>query len=425
MMGEIVYAAGLPHAPALVGLFERAPPRVQQVVRASYDGLTQELDAARPDVLVVFANDHLTNSRIRAYPDFLIGMAAEHRGPHEWFKPWIGCRDYVAKGEPAVAGALFRGMTRRGIRMHAERGALNFDDNISVPTVLMDLDRRGVPIVPVLQNCTVPPYPDQHRCYAVGRALADFIRHDLPSGLRVGLIGSGGLSHEPGGARYYFIDEDFDRWFLDLCCSGDHRRLLDELTVARMEGAGSGGTSELLAWVVVMGAIGARCGHSFGYAIHSDFRCGIGAVAWELEGAADLASPSGADLPRAPAPFVAARQDVDGRAAPGHDDEKKQTMSFFERFDPSLAGHDLVQDLKWDPVLRRAFERDEKAILDRYALRPQERRAIEERDFRALYDLGFHPYLGGQLARLIYGNDAGGGAIRAVNKLVESLQRRP
>ena len=95
-----------------------------------------------------------------------------------------------------------------------------------------------------------------------------------------------------------------------------------------------------------------------------------------------------------------------------------------EIFDPSLAGHDLVQDLKWDKELRRLFATDEAAVLDRYPLRPQERRAIEQRDFRALYDLGFHPYLGGQLARFIYGNDAGGGAIVAVNKLVESLQRK-
>jgi protocatechuate 4,5-dioxygenase alpha chain len=93
----------------------------------------------------------------------------------------------------------------------------------------------------------------------------------------------------------------------------------------------------------------------------------------------------------------------------------------FAKFDPSLAGHDLVQDLKWDPALRARFKTDEKSVLDQYALRPEERRAIESRDFRALYDLGFHPYLGGQLARFIYGNDAGGGAIVAVNKLVESL----
>lgn len=282
-MAEIVYAAGLPHAPGLVGQFAGAPAATQKVVRDTYEGLVRELDAARPDVLIVFANDHLANSRITACPDFLIGLAAEHRGPHEWFKPWIGCRDYVAKGHPVVAEALFRGMIRRGIRMHAQRANLNFDDNISVPTVLMDLDTRGIPVVPVLQNCTVPPYPDQRRCYFIGEALGDLIARDLPAGLRVGLIGSGGLSHEPGGPRYYVIDEDFDRWFLALCCAGNHRRMLEELTIDRMEAAGSGGTSELLAWVVVQGAIGEHPGHSFGYAVHRDFRCGIGAVSWDVE----------------------------------------------------------------------------------------------------------------------------------------------
>ncbi len=55
-------------------------------------------------------------------------------------------------------------------------------------------------------------------------------------------------------------------------------------------------------------------------------------------------------------------------------------------------------------------------------LLPVERKAIEDRDFRTLYDLGMHPYLGGQLSRFIWGNDAGKGAVEASNKLVASLQ---
>lgn len=97
-------------------------------------------------------------------------------------------------------------------------------------------------------------------------------------------------------------------------------------------------------------------------------------------------------------------------------------MSLLEKFDPTLVSHDLVQDLKWDPELRAEFERDESAVLDRYDLRSDERRAIEQRDFRALYDMGFHPYLGGQLTRLIYGNEAGDEANYAVDMLVKSLR---
>jgi hypothetical protein len=166
--------------------------------------------------------------------------------------------------------------------MFAQNENLKFDDNISVPVLLTNIAGAGIPMVPVLQNCTVPPIPDQYRCYAVGKALGDFIRDDLPADMRVALLGSGGLSHEPGGARYYFIDEAFARWFLELAASGDHERLLRELTLEKMEAAGSGGTAELLAWVVVLGAIGSKPGKSFGYTVHKDFKCGIGAVLWDM-----------------------------------------------------------------------------------------------------------------------------------------------
>ena len=284
-MAQIVFAAGAPHAPGLVGLYDTAPADVQDIVRTTYAALGAALRASRPDVLLVFANDHLANGRISAYPDFLVGMAAEHRGPDPWFKPWIGCRDYVVRGDVRAAEALVNGMARRGVRMCFDRANLRFDDNLSVPVTLMDLDRSGIAVVPVLQNCIVPPIPDQRRCHAVGEALAAFIREDLPADLRVALLGSGGLSHEPGGARYYFIDEDFDRWFLELTASGDHERMLRELTLERMDASGAGGTSELLAWVVVMGAIGPRRGRSLGYAVHREFKCGIGAVIWDLEDA--------------------------------------------------------------------------------------------------------------------------------------------
>ena len=102
------------------------------------------------------------------------------------------------------------------------------------------------------------------------------------------------LSHEPGGARYYFIDEAFDRWFLELAASGDHARMLRELTLERMERSGSGGTCELLAWTVVMGATGPCRGTLSRYAIHTDFKCGIGGVFWDV---AHLAQPAASGAP--------------------------------------------------------------------------------------------------------------------------------
>lgn len=92
-----------------------------------------------------------------------------------------------------------------------------------------------------------------------------------------------------------------------------------------------------------------------------------------------------------------------------------------QKFNPNLVCHDLIQDLKWDAALRAEFDADPAAVLDRYPLAPEERAAIDAADFRALYDLGLHPYLGGQFARLMYGNAAGPEATRAVNRLIASL----
>lgn len=397
-MAEIVFAAGVPHAPGLIGLLDAAPADIQSVVHGMYADLRTALLAARPDVLIIFGNDHLANSRVRAYPDFLIGMAPVHSGPYEWYREWLGCRNYQVKGNPAVAEALFRGFNRRGHRMHAQRENLRFDDNVSIPSLHLRLDETDIAIVPVLQNCTVPPLPQTDQCYAIGQSLADVIANDMPAGLRVALLGSGGLSHEPGGARYWFIDKDFDLWFMELMASGDHAKMLADLTVARMEQSGSGGTLEVMAWVIVAGAIGPRYGTQSDYALHTNFKCGIGAVLW------DLTRKVGQPLAvRDPGPVTT-------------------EPTLLTAFDPSLASHDLVQDLKWDPALRARFATHEAEILDRYALRPDERRAIERRDFRSLYDIGFHPYLGGQLARLIYGNTAGKVANFAVQKLVDSLR---
>lgn len=281
-MAQISLAVAASHAPGLIGMFDIAPAESQEVVASAYGTLTRQIREAELDVLIMVANDHMANNRIREYPDFVVGMAGEHRGPAEFFKDWLGCGEYVVPGRPDVAALVLNGLSRRDVRVTATSENLNFDDNISVPVVKTEIESSGVPIVPVLQNVTVPPFPDQNRCYEIGQHLADVIAHDLPDDLRVGLFATGGMSHEPGGVRDFWIDEDFDRWFLGLLSNGDHEKVLDEITVERLEEAGSGGTGELLSWILVMGAIGERPCEVLGYTAWDKWRCGIGAVTWEM-----------------------------------------------------------------------------------------------------------------------------------------------
>jgi hypothetical protein len=92
-----------------------------------------------------------------------------------------------------------------------------------------------------------------------------------------------------------------------------------------------------------------------------------------------------------------------------------------EYFDPQLRTNDLVQDLKWDPALRARFEAAEQEVLASYPLSAAERTAIRERDYRRLYELGLHPYLLSQLARLIHGTGEQAGTSAASTALVRSL----
>lgn len=92
-----------------------------------------------------------------------------------------------------------------------------------------------------------------------------------------------------------------------------------------------------------------------------------------------------------------------------------------EYFNPRLRSNDLVQDVKWDRELQELLATDPAAVLDRYDLEPAEREAILADDFRTLYELGLHPYLLGQLARLRRGNAEQAGSSAAATALVESL----
>jgi hypothetical protein len=281
-MAEISVAVAASHAPGLAGWLAKASPDDQATVARMYGAIHDAVAGSRTDVLLIIGNDHVSNARVNDYPDFTFGLAERHCGPDEWFKPWLRIADYDLVGAPSVGLALYERTRHIGLKLRVTRDNLRFDDNVSVPVALADLTSLDVAILPVLQNCTVPPVPDGAMCYAFGQALGEAIRTGLPAGLRVGLLGSGGLSHEPGGPRYLEIDEKFDRWWLDLLAAGDHARVLKEATFERMEQAGSGGTAELLSWIVVMGAIGQRPCTALGYVAFDQWRCGVGAVQWQL-----------------------------------------------------------------------------------------------------------------------------------------------
>ena len=275
-MADIVCAMAMTHSPGLTGWFASAPEEHQALALRALGEMRQRLHAARPDVIVAFSNDHLLNWPINNTPEYTVGIGEEHVGPADWYDEWLALGKYRIPGHPGIARHIVNEGARRRIAFAYLR-RMQFDDGISVPMHYLNPD-GAIALVPVTMNCTVPPIPTPERAYHVGATLRDLLRA-YPGHERIAVLATGGLSHEPGGPRYFWVDEEFDRWFLDLLKRGDHGALLRECTLERMEDAGSGGTAELLAWILVL-AFTAGPADVLAYMPAVAWRTGTGMVSW-------------------------------------------------------------------------------------------------------------------------------------------------
>jgi aromatic ring-opening dioxygenase catalytic subunit (LigB family) len=275
-MAEIVAAMAMTHSPGLTGWFDRASVEYQQLALSATAEMRRRLEAARPDTLVMFSNDHLLNWPINNTPEYTVGIGAEHVGPADWFDEWLGMEKYRVPGDPGLARFLVNETARRGLSLAYLR-EMAFDDGISVPTHYLNPDAR-FRLVPITMNCNVPPIPTPARAYDVGRLLGEALRA-YPAPARIAVIATGGLSHEPGGPRYFWVDEEFDRWFLDRLAKGDLSEILDMPNDELME-AGNG-TGEVRAWIALAGAMNSAPGQVLAYEPVYEWINGMGVVLYE------------------------------------------------------------------------------------------------------------------------------------------------
>jgi protocatechuate 4,5-dioxygenase beta chain len=282
-MAEIVSVLALAHAPGATGWLDKAPKHEQDGINQGYAELRRRLEATRPDVIVGVANDHLLNFHPGHVPDWCVGTAAQWQGPAAWFRDWINVPDYQVAGERELARHIVRASGRKGFNLDY-RDDLLFDDNWSVPLHYLT-PAHDIPLVPIHMNCVLPPMPPVQRCFEFGQVLAEVVQA-WPQHLRVAIMATGGLSHDPGGPKYFGVDEAFDRWFLGLLGEGDPQQVLRECTLDKMMAAGDGGTTELLAWIVALGAVGRRKADTAFYVPSVPLRCGMGGVTWNMADAA-------------------------------------------------------------------------------------------------------------------------------------------
>ena len=206
-------------------------------------------DARRAGVqaCVVLSNEHFTNFFLENFPQICVGVGERNWGPTE---AWLPISKAWIPGHPGLAGHITRSLLNTGFDP-AFSHQLELDHGVM--TVYHELDPQlQLPLVPIVQNCAVHPMMPLRRWYAFGVALGEAIRSYV--GLdRVALVGAGGLSHFIGVPRVGDIDEEFDRWFLDVLERGDMDAVLD-LPDEELELAGNG-AHEIRSWLAVAGAV--------------------------------------------------------------------------------------------------------------------------------------------------------------------------
>lgn len=247
-MAEIVAGIGVSHIPALgvamtagaspTEVFEKFAP-VRDWVRE------QELDT-----VIVIYNDHAAAFSLEMLPTFAIGAAGSYLPADEGY----GARDVpVARGNLDLSWHLVDSVIPAGFDLTVCQ-KLDVDHGLTVPlTVLFGSPADWpVDVVPIVVNVVQQPTPSAQRCFdlgaAIGRAVASF-----PSAARVGVIGTGGMSHQLQGTRAGHINTEFDLMFLEAIVDAPER-LTAMSNLELIKEAGSEG-AELIMWLVMRGAL--------------------------------------------------------------------------------------------------------------------------------------------------------------------------
>ena len=79
-MAELVAAIGVPHSPQFPSQHPKDGP--SETAR-TYRTVKEHLEAARPDAIVVVANDHFNTFFLDNFPTFAIGLAEASFGPND------------------------------------------------------------------------------------------------------------------------------------------------------------------------------------------------------------------------------------------------------------------------------------------------------------------------------------------------------
>ncbi len=250
-MARLIGGLGTSHIPAIGGAIHKGLQQ-EPYWKPFFDGfppIREWLGREKPDVVVMFYNDHGLNFFLDKMPTFAIGAAAEYRNADEgWGIPTLP----PVKGEQDLSWHLIDALIDKEFDIVSCQEML-VDHACTLPLKLFWPEGEyPVTLVPVCINTVQFPLPKASRVYAMGKAVGEAIR-SWESDKKVAVVASGGLSHQLDGERAGFINKAFDLQFLDSLESNPE--WATQFSIPELvEKAGTQGV-ELLQWLAMRAAL--------------------------------------------------------------------------------------------------------------------------------------------------------------------------
>ncbi len=273
-MAELVGSFAASHAPLIAREWATLTDETRGIVIASYRELGKRLMWARPDILVMVTTDHWVNFFLNNLPSFCVGVGPEHDGPPEPFLkphfPHETLPGHEQFGRHLVDTAFAEGFDP-AISYRAK-----LDHGVCIPLWQMAL--KDIPaIVPVFINELEEPMPTIKRCFDWGKLLAKAIE-SFPGDQRIGVFGTGGLSHSIGEPTMGQLDVPFDQRCLEMFGGADEAEITD--TLEDWLPRTGNGAHEVRSWVIAHAAMGGQGFDLIHYAPLFEVYAGCGFAQW-------------------------------------------------------------------------------------------------------------------------------------------------
>jgi 2,3-dihydroxyphenylpropionate 1,2-dioxygenase len=336
MMSTVLGGAMLPHAPQFFTMPETEDKNNVEHVREVAADIGRRLRALKPDLWIIFSNDHAEQFFHQAAPPFTVHVGGEASGD-------FAGRKFHWKIPSAIGFEIVRQLYRQNFDP-AFTSTAKIDYAIGIP--LTHLGHTD-PVLPIYVNAYLPPQPTMERCYSFGQAIA---RTVTALGVKTVVLASGGMSHFPGTDRDSNPELEWDIRALDKLKAGNLKSLIgyDE---AELDDTGN---IELRCWACAAGTLGERTPDIV--SMDPSWHHNYASLAWT---GADAQGPRAAHYPAIKPELV----------------------------ELTSALHVLAHD----PELRAQYVADAGAFADRFELPPDQREALIRLDLPSMVKMGAHP----------------------------------